>query len=109
MRIEFTMEGGFAHVPGLARPAVIESEALPESDAAALVRLLEAARFFERPALPTPPRPGAADYRQYTITAQDGDRRHTVKVIEPVDPALLPLLRFLQTKARELRRGGAGA
>ena len=85
---------------------MIESNALPEAEASDLGRLLEAARFFERPAVAEPPRRGAADYRQYTMTVQEGSRRHTVKVIEPVeDPTLQALLRFLQTKARELRRG----
>ena len=48
MRIEFTTEGGIAHFPGLARPVVIESNALPEAEASDLGRLLEWSR--SRPA-----------------------------------------------------------
>jgi hypothetical protein len=110
MRIEFTTEGGIAHFPGLSRPVVIDSEALSEEETRELQRLLEAARFFERPAIAAAPPPGAADYRQYTISVEDGGRRHTVKLADPVqEPALQELLRFLQTKARTLRSQGTGS
>jgi hypothetical protein len=107
MRIEFRTEGGIAHFPGLARPVMIDSDALSEEEAGELKRLLEAARFFEQPMVVGTPRRGAADYRQYTITVEDGGRQHTIQVADPVeDPDLQPLLRFLQTKARSLRREG---
>jgi hypothetical protein len=107
MRIEFQTEGGIAHFPGLSRPVVIESEALTEAEASELTRLVEAARFFEQPTVVGAPRSGAADYRQYTITVEEGGRQHTIRLADPVeDPTLQPLLRFLQTKARALRRGG---
>ena len=107
MRIDFKTEGGIAHFPGLSRPVVIDSQALSEEEAAELTHLLETARFFERPTVVGEPPPGAADYRRYTITVEDGGRQHTVQLADPVeDPALQQLLRFLQGKARELRRGG---
>jgi len=107
MRIEFRMEGGIAHFPGLSQPVVIDSEALAEAEANELKRLVEEARFFERPTVAGAPRRGAADYRQYTITVEEDGRQHTVKLTDPVEePTLQQLLRFLQTKARELRRGG---
>jgi hypothetical protein len=107
MRIEFTTEGGIAHFPGLSRPVVIDSDAWSEEESRELQRLLEAARFFERPTVAATPSPGAADYRQYTIAVEDDGRQHTVKLADPVEePALQELLRFLQTKARALRRGG---
>ena len=107
MRIEFKTEGGIAHFPGLSRPVVIDSEALAQQDAGELKRLVEAARLFERPIVAGAPRQGAADYRQYTISVEEGGRQHTVQLVDPVeDPSLQQLLRFLQTKAREFRRGG---
>jgi hypothetical protein len=110
MRIEFQTEGGIAHFPGLSRPVVIESDALAEEDARELQHLVEAARFFERPTDTGAPRRGAADYRQYTITVEEGGRQHTIRLTDPVeDPSLQQLLHFLQTKARALRRGGGGA
>jgi hypothetical protein len=106
MRIEFKTEGGIAHFPGLSRPVVIDSNGLSAEEDAELTRLVEAARFFERPSAVGTPSPGAADYRQYTITVQDGGQQHTVKLVDPVDDiGLQQLLHFLQAKARELRRG----
>jgi hypothetical protein len=106
MRIELRTEGGIAHFPGLSRPVVIDSAALSAEDDAELKRLIESARFFERPPAVGTPSPGAADYRQYTVTVEDGGRQHTVKLADPVeDTALQQLLHFLQAKARELRRG----
>jgi emfourin len=107
MRIEFQMEGGIAHFPGLSRPVVIDSQALSPEDNNELSRLVEAARFFERPTVASAPRSGAADYRQYTIAVDDGERQHTIRLADPVDdPTLQPLLHFLQARARALRRGG---
>jgi hypothetical protein len=107
MRIEFQTEGGIAYFPGLSRPVLIDSDALTEEDASELKRLVEAARFFERPTVTGAPRHGAADYRQYTITVEESGRQHTITLADAVeDPTLQPLLRFLQAKARELRRGG---
>jgi len=106
MRIEFTSEGGIAHFPGLSRPLVIDAPDLSAEESAELARLLEGARFFELPrSVGTPPR-GAADYRRYTIDVDDDGRQHTVTLVDPVaDSGLQQLLRFLQTKARALRRG----
>jgi UTP-glucose-1-phosphate uridylyltransferase len=110
MRVEFQTEGGIAHFPGLSRPVVIESDVLAEEDARELKRLVEAARFFERPTVVGAPRCGAADYRQYTIIVEEEGRQHTIQLADPVeDPALQELLRFLQTRARALRRAGGGA
>ena len=106
MRIELKTEGGIAHFPGLSRPVVIDSAALSAEDDAELKRLIESARFFERPPIVGTPSPGAADYRQYTVTVEDGGRQHTVRLVDPVDDAALQqLLHFLRAKARELRGG----
>jgi hypothetical protein len=108
MRIQFQMEGGIAHFPGLSQPTVIESSALPEAEADQLNQLVEAVRFFELPARASTPPRGAADYRQYTISVEEGERRHTVRLADPVeDPQLQQLLGYLQAKARA-RRGGGG-
>jgi hypothetical protein len=94
-----------AHFPGLSRPVLIDSTALSSDDAEELQRLVTAARFFEQPAHVGAPPPGAADYRRYTITVDDGERQHTVHMADPItDAALRELLRFLEGKARDLRR-----
>jgi hypothetical protein len=69
---------------------------LPPDQAAELRQLLEASDFFNLPETVGQAAPGAADYREYTITAEDSDRRHTVKVAEPsAPPALLALIDWL--------------
>jgi len=96
MRIEFKTEGGLAFFPGLLRPAVIDSHDLSAAEAAELERLLDSARFFELPEDSRALHRGAADYRQYTIIVENGDRRHTVRLADPVEnrqlQALLDLL-----------------
>jgi len=99
MRVQFKAEGGVAFFPGLSKPKTIDSDDLSPAEAAKLKRLVTAARFYDLPADP-PQRAGAADYRQYTITIEDG-RRHTVRLADPVeDPDLQALLDFLSEKAR---------
>jgi len=105
MRVIFETSGGVAYFPGLARPVVIEQDQLPEADARQLNDLVSAARFFDRPAqVGGQGAPGAADYRQYTITIDQGEQHHTLNITEPVeDPDLRQLVRFLEAQAKALR------
>ncbi|HEU5100434.1 MAG TPA: protealysin inhibitor emfourin [Roseiflexaceae bacterium] len=97
MRIVYKAEGGLAYFPGLRRVAVIDSHSLSAAEAAKLVQLLDSAHFFELPEDCRKLRPGAADCQQYAITAEDADRRHTVRLADPVeDPRLQALLDFLE-------------
>ncbi len=110
MKVEFTTSGGVGYFPGLAKPVTIDGDALPEAEARALARLVEAADFFDRPASLGGPPPGAADMQVYTITVEDGGRRHSLRLAGPVeDSALQDLLAFLRTKAKELRARRRGA
>ena len=104
MRVQFQSEGGLAVFPGLQKLISIDVDALPASDANRLRQLVRAASFFDLPAhIGTPPR-GAADMREYTLTIEDGGRRHTVRVAEPItDATLQELVDALQTQARTLR------
>jgi hypothetical protein len=100
MRVEFVTEGGVAYFPGLSRPVVVDSDDLPEADAGELRRLIDAADFFEQPALPRTLPKGAADLRQYTIGVQDGRRRHTIRLVDPIDDShLQDLVDFLRRHA----------
>jgi len=104
MHIQFTTEGGIAHFPGLSKPVAIDSEQLSPEEAAELKRLVEAVHFFDLPAQVGVPAPGAADYRQYTITVEEGGRKHTVRLTDPVkDPDLHNLLSFLRAQAKAQR------
>jgi hypothetical protein len=100
VRIQFEMEGGLAYFPGLSKPVTLDSQQMPEEEAARWARLVQAAHFFDRPAVVGAPRPGAADYRRYTITVEEGGRHHTVQLTDPVqDPDLKALLDALKTAA----------
>lgn len=105
MRIEFKKEGGIAYLPGLNRSTAFDTADLDEGAKQQLARLIEAACFFELPnTLGAVPR-GAADYQSYTITIEEGGRRHAVRVLDPVDnQEVAALISFLNTKARELRK-----
>jgi hypothetical protein len=102
MRIVFTTEGGLAFFPSLSMPAVIDSHDLSGAEAAELERLLDSARFFELPEHCRARHRGAADYRQYTITVENKNRRHTVRLTDPVEnPQLQALLDFLSRHAQQ--------
>jgi hypothetical protein len=92
VRIQFQMEGGLASFPGLTKPVTIDTEKLPEEEAVRWAQRVQAAGFFDRPAVVGVPARGAADYRRYTITVEDGERRHTVSLTDPVPDAGLQAL-----------------
>ena len=98
MRVHFQVSGGIGFLPGLAVPRAIDVDALPEEDRRRVRQAVDEARFFTLPARVPAPR-GAADYQTYQITIEDGTRRHTVVVSDPVAPAplqrLVNLLRSL--------------
>jgi len=107
MRVQFTVGGGIAYLPGLAKPVVIDSDQLTKADVTELKRLVDAANFFALPSKISPPRPGAADYVQYTVTIEQGEQRHTVEWTDLAEePNLRQLRIFLQAKAKAARAGG---
>src|SRR5918996_1266496 len=104
MRVIFQTEGGIAHCPGLSRPVTIETDQLPEQEAAELRELMGAARLLDRPAQAGKAARGAADYRQYAITVEADNRQYTVRLTHPVeDPHLQRLLPFLREQAKAQR------
>jgi hypothetical protein len=104
VKIQFQMEGGLASFPGLSKPVTIDTQELPEGEAARWAQLVQAAGFFDRPAVVGVPARGAADHRRYTITVEDGERRHTVTLTDPVpDAGLQALLAALRGKSSSER------
>src|SRR4029453_15314467 len=94
---ELQTEGGIAYFPGLSKPVVVNSDDLPKAQVERLKQLIDDTRFFELPAASRALPKGAADMRRYTITVQDGRRRHTVRLNDPIeDPNLQALIDFLQ-------------
>jgi len=105
MHIEFKQEGGIAYFPGLSKPVTINSDELPAEEARELEQRVKAAHFFALPTMASVSPRGAADYQQYTITIEEGGRRHTVRLADPVeDPNLQALVNYLKAKAKALRR-----
>ena len=97
MRVELQTDGGIAYFPGLNKPIVVDSGELPNQQAARLQQLIDTARFFELPAASRSLPKGAVDMRRYTITVEDGRRRRTVRLNDPVeDRHLQALIEFLQ-------------
>jgi len=97
MRVELQTDGGVAYFPGLNKPIVVDSGELPNQQAARLQQLIDTARFFELPAASRALPKGAVDMRRYTITVEDGRRRRTVRLNDPVeDRHLQALIEFLQ-------------
>jgi len=72
---------------------------LPRQEADELKRLVNATRFFDLPSTMSSLSPGAADYRQYTITIEDNGKQHTVRLTDPIeDTNLQALLTYLKTR-----------
>lgn len=103
MRIELKREGGLAFFPGLTKPRSVDLETLPPDTAEAIRRGVQEARFFEQPAAVGTASRGA-DRTRYTVTIEDGGRKHTVQFLEPVEePNLRALVELLQKVEKEQR------
>ena len=101
MTITFEMSGGFAHLPALSRPVTIDTAQLEPQFRTELESLVRQSRFFDQPTYPIPAK-GAADYRTYTITVQDGSRVHTIQLTDPItDINLEQLVSRLRVMARK--------
>ncbi len=95
MIIHLVRTGGFG---GMRREIRIDTSVLFREDQALLERLVGEAGFFGLPGRFPRPSKGA-DYFTYTITVDDGDRRHTVEVSQPSLPeGLRPLVRELTNR-----------
>jgi hypothetical protein len=98
MKIQLKIDGGLAYFPGLNKPILIDTNAVPAEEADKLKQLLNAAHFFQLPPVLNVPAPGAADYHRYTITVDDGSQHHTVQMTDPIEePNLQALLSYLKT------------
>jgi hypothetical protein len=96
VKFELRVGGGLAYLPGLAAPLIVDTAALPAEERQALERLVVDASVFDQPSSPKVATRGA-DQRTYTLTVDDGSRKHTVRLSDPVgDPALATLLQKLQ-------------
>jgi hypothetical protein len=91
MRIAFSVDGGVASFPGLRQPVTLECDDLPPERSARIKALVERTGFFD--AAPARPSGAARDQRTYTLAIEDGPRRRTLQVPEPItDPGLRALI-----------------
>lgn len=92
MRIHYRTEGGFAYIPGLGRSVDIDTAGLSARQAESIEAAVHDCDFFHLPTEIGAPSKGAADYRVYIVTVEDGADQHTVKVPEVTDSAHLKKL-----------------
>ena len=83
------MSGGFAQIPALNKPVIIDTAQIEPQLANQLESLVQKSRFFDQPAQAGTLAKGAADYKKYTITVTDGSRVHTVQLTDPITDANL--------------------
>jgi hypothetical protein len=101
MKINFKMSGGFAHLPALSKPFLVDTEKVDPQLAQQLESLVQGAHFFEQPAQVNTTRRGAADYQTYTISIEDSARSHTIQLTDPIqDPNLQQLVAQLRQMSR---------
>ncbi len=98
MRISLVRSGGLA---GIRREAKVDTASLGSGRAEELHRLVEAADLAKL-SEPTISTARSADRFHYTLTVEDGARRHTVTFAEEQTPEkLLPLVETLWREAGE--------
>lgn len=101
MKITLSVSGGFAHIPGLSKPFTVDTTLLDPKISAQLEFLVHSCQFFQQAASAAPAPQGAADFRTYSITVEDGARIHNVQLIDPIrDADLERLVSALQSIAR---------
>ena len=100
LRVTLRIDGGFACLPGLAQPIVLDAAQLDAGDAAALRGLCDAAFEAARTNVAdgTAPIP---DGRRYRATIEAGDARHEITAADPIaDPAVAALIAFIEAHGR---------
>ncbi|KAK43569.1 hypothetical protein BG58_31525 [Caballeronia jiangsuensis] len=95
MHAELTTDGGFAAIPGLASPVVLDEHDLSPEDGAEFARLVAAARDEA-----SAPRPRAAkpvpDGRTYRINIDGGDALRLQAADPSIPPAFAALMNFVK-------------
>ena len=105
MKITVEMSGGFAHIPALSRPVTIDTAQVDPQVANQLESFVRESRFFDKPARADDIPKGAADYRTYSVTVEDGSRIHSVQLNEPIpDTNLERLVSLVRLMARPKAR-----
>lgn len=97
MRLLVERSGGFA---GIGQTSSMSTDQLPAEEAKKLNALVEAAGFYNLPAVIRSPGTGADQFR-YNVTVESERGNHTVQVDEDaVPPSLQPVLDWMRNYAR---------
>ena len=100
MRVEVSIDGGFAAIPGLSKPLSLDSADLSSDQRKELERLVDAA-FAEKAHSGTTKKAAVPDGRHYRIDVQRGESRDGVEADDPVTPpAFNALLDFVKANGR---------
>lgn len=96
MRIELTIDGGFAYIPGLAGPILVDESQLAAADAGELRRLCQAALAGTKGAAARQPA-AMPDARRYRLTIYIDGNRQELTAADPVSqPAVAALIAFVR-------------
>ena len=100
MRVELTIDGGFAFIPGLAKPIVLDDAQLSGEDSNNLRRLCQAALTTPRQHAATP-LAALPDARRYRLTIEIDDQRHELVAADPItERAVAELIDFVTLRRR---------
>ncbi len=96
MRIELSIDGGFAAIPGLAKPIVLDTVAATMTSDGELEKLVGAAlaEKAQRPTLRAAPLPDARHYRITVI--RDGNKQELSADDPTLPPAFAALMEYVQ-------------
>jgi hypothetical protein len=100
LRVTLWIDGGFAYLPGLARPIALNAAQLGDEHAAQLQRLCDSACAVA-PQRKASRSANVPDGRRYRLTVESGDARREVTAADPVDaPAIAELIAFVEKHGR---------
>ena len=100
LRVTLQIDGGFAYLPGLARPIALNAAQLGDEQAARMQRLCESACAVA-PKRRATRASGVPDGRRYRLMVESGDLRREVTAADPVDtPAIAELIAFVEKHGR---------
>lgn len=100
MRIELVTEGGFAAIPGLARPVVVDTSAADPALRDELTALVNAALAEQRTTLADTPS-NFRDARRYRMTIERDSEREVLVASDPaLPPAFNKLLQYVKAHGK---------
>ena len=99
MRIEMTTEGGFAPIPSLSAPIVLDVAKMPPDQGAEAQRLADAALDESRRS--PSGRSRMPDVQQHSIVIHREDGKHEIKADDiTAGPAINALMQFIRRQGR---------